>query len=221
MKRIVLVSLLLVMLLASCKFVTDPMPLYGNYLAKENPSSHGYIYCFTLRKDGTFSFIQRGGATTTDVFIFEGTWNASLNHFDFYNASGIIVFTPEDDEEESGYESLIFTEGQPNQYRFQWTLDSQTVNATMSLEAISTTLSRDIGTVQNISDDEFEEKYREALGLPPIEDEETDGEGEGDGEAPQPGEGETEPDGGADPDEDGGSAAPDEGGDGTGEGGSV
>ena len=162
MRKIILSSLLAVILvLASCNIITEPVPVIGNYLVKNRVGSAGYIYCFSLKSDGTFTFIQRGGASTTETFIFKGTWTSSLNHFDFYSASGTIVFSP-DEPKEVSYESLVFTVGEDNAFNFQWILDQGSVNATLSLDAVNEGLSNDIGIAQNISDTEFAEKLQDA-----------------------------------------------------------
>ena len=165
MKRRLLILLsALIILASSCgvSIITDPMPILGNYLVKSGVSSNGYIYCFSIRDDGTFTFIQRGGASTTETFIFEGTWSASLNHFDFYHASGTITFTPTKPEAVN-YESLVFTIGRDNVFTFQWVLDSGSVNTTFSLSAENEAVSMDIGMAQNISSAEFDEKLQDAL----------------------------------------------------------
>ena len=162
MRRILTFALLsMILVFASCNIITEPVPVIGNYLVRNRVGSDGYIHCFSLKADGTFIFIQRGGASTTETFIFKGTWESSLNHFDFYSASGTITFTPEEPKEVA-YESLVFTVGEDNVFNFQWILDRGSVNATLSLDAVNDGLSNDIGTAQNISDTEFNEKLQDA-----------------------------------------------------------
>lgn len=160
-KKLILLLLSISFVFASCNIITEPNPLIGNYLVRNRVGSDGYIYCFSLKSDGTFVFIQRGGASTSETFIFEGTWNLSLNHFDFYSASGTVTFSPEKPTETS-YESLVFTVGEDNEFNFKWVLDQSTVNATLELYAVNDGLSNDIGTAQNISDSEFSEKLQAA-----------------------------------------------------------
>ena len=160
-KYLSIIVILLLLILPSCNIITEPLPIIGNYLVRNRVGSDGYIYCFSIKDDGTFIFIQRGGASTSETFIFRGTWESSLSHFDFYSASGVITFTP-DEPKEVNYESLVFTVERDNNFNFQWILDHGSVNATLALDAVDDALSKDIGTAQNISDDEFNEKLQEA-----------------------------------------------------------
>lgn len=178
MKKILITLMLSLLVFVSCDVITEPMPLYGYYLAKAADSSSGYAYCFALREDGTFSFIQRGEGLTTDPFLFEGTWRADLSHFDFFSASGTITFTP-DPEKFTGsgsFQGLVFNVGSDNSFRFEWHMSSITVQTTLELENLDS--EETLREFQNIPDYEFEEKWNEACGIETAPDDSESGSGE-------------------------------------------
>ncbi len=169
MKKLFLILIVyFIMVMASCDaIITKPAPFIGSYIVRERPGSQGYIYSFSLRDNGEFTFIQCGGASTSETIVFTGKYDYTLSSFDFYNSTGTIIFMPEEPKD-SSFESLIFTVGMENSYSFEWELPLTTVNSQLVLISNNKAVGLDITTSQTgaaelISSAEFQTILDNAL----------------------------------------------------------
>ena len=71
-------------------FITKPNPLIGYYRVSDTYGSKAGYFYYCLEDNGYFVLVQTGGTESDESIVFEGVWDYSLNHFDFFNASGSI-----------------------------------------------------------------------------------------------------------------------------------
>lgn len=117
-KYLLIISI--VLLLTSCNIATEvPNPIIGTYSLKAESSSYDSAY-LSLRKDGTFVFVQVVPRTTKTIML-EGTYTYTLRAFNFTEADGTItltVSTPIPD----GVRGTFLNEGS-NFFLYGWTCD--------------------------------------------------------------------------------------------------
>lgn len=108
----------LVLLLASCT-MEIPNPIVGTYKLKAESASYDAAY-LSLRKDGTFVFVQIVPRTTKTITL-EGSYTYTLRAFNFTSADGSITLNVETKIPE-GVRGTFLSEGS-NYYLYDWKCD--------------------------------------------------------------------------------------------------
>ena len=86
--RVVLIAFFSVALASCSMFVTNPNPLIGYYRISDTYGSKAGLFYYGLEADGYFVLVQPGGQNSDEQIVYEGVWEYSLTHFDFFQASG-------------------------------------------------------------------------------------------------------------------------------------
>ena len=115
-----LLILTVILLLTACKISTEiPNPIIGTYNLKAEGSIYDSAY-LSLRKDGTFVFVQVIPRTTRTITL-EGTYTYTLRAFNFTEADGSITLTVTTPIP-AGVRGTFLTEGS-NYFLYGWTCD--------------------------------------------------------------------------------------------------
>ncbi|MBO8435628.1 MAG: hypothetical protein IAA97_01435, partial [Spirochaetes bacterium] len=159
-KRIILSMFAAILLLfSSCDmFIATANPLIGYYKVSDTYGSKAAYYYYYLAEDGMFGVYQAGGAGSSDEVVYEGVWEYSLSHFDFFTASGSIILHTTSflgNSDTSGL-SLSIEEGNSNPFLFNWTLDKDTGITVLVLSTRDPDVCNLPGIAFSISEDEFE-----------------------------------------------------------------
>ena len=160
-KRFILPLFALILLLfTSCDmFITTPNPLVGFYKVSDTYGSTAAYYYYYLAEDGLFSVYQAGGKGSSEEVVFEGLWEYSLNHFDFFTASGDVVLhvTSFHGNPDTSGLSLSHEEGKnANPFSFIWNLDKDTGITVLMFSTDDPDICNLPGIAFSISEDEFE-----------------------------------------------------------------
>ena len=158
--RTVLFSLLTMIIIVSCDlFVTDPNPLIGCYRFSESAVSDAALYYLAIEENQYFIFVQAGGINSSTPIIFEGVWEMSASHFDFFKSAGTIKLhvTSVHNADNTAGLALSYTENNNiNPFTYSWILDGASGIAELVLNSQNQYLCNIAVPGYTISEQEFE-----------------------------------------------------------------
>ena len=175
MRRLGILVIAVLCLFASCgMFITNPNPLIGCYRFSESAASDAALYYLAIEENGYFIFVQAGGMNSNTAIIFEGVWEFSPSHFDFFNASGTIKLhvTSIHNAQNTAGLALSYTENNNiNPFTYSWILDKASGIAEINLNTQNQYLCNITVPGYTISEQEFERATGWEIGEPeePVE----------------------------------------------------
>ena len=99
-----------------------PNPIIGAYTMPDAVNPNYDNASLALKEDGTFIYVERITSNSQYQVRIDGTYDISIESYDFVSANGLITLSVGDDQIPDGISDLILKKG-GNSFLFDWSCD--------------------------------------------------------------------------------------------------